>query len=300
MLHYNPEVILSMLDLITESELEVFHYYMEIPEKLMDDEFFSYQNRWKWVMLELFGDFVYDFMNIDVNVNLLKKLLGGNPYRLSTGWLMFLDAFSHPGPHNAVHSVATSSKFALKRLPPKLPRVTMSPPTQTWKKETIPSSEVEPLHENSLEIPLQLANSSSYYQNRDTTDDLASMDISFDPFNCNADGESISAIKSLVDDLNYLVDNAISNILSSFLSEKNRFTFLKFGPVKSGPAVSIGPFYELLLDHDNPDHGGLLDAFMHDEILKFLFNTYFRGNCFQGLEPGAASLLEGLFARIRE
>lgn len=64
--------------------------------------------------------------------------------------------------------------------------------------------------------------------------------------------------------------------------------------------ASMKPYYGLLLDHGNPGQSYLLDVFMHDEVLKFLFNTYFQGNYFYGLDSDVTSLFEGSFARIRE
>ncbi|KDR73022.1 hypothetical protein GALMADRAFT_252430 [Galerina marginata CBS 339.88] len=130
---------------------------------------------------------------------------------------------------------------------------------------------------------------------------MSNLENVLDPFNQNSDKLSISEIKNSVEQLNYAIDNTISNILEQFTTRKNRFKDLELGSAVLTPEEDpMKRVYDLLLDErlSDKDKCLILDASMHDKVCKLVFNSHFRGGCFYGLDATTAGIFEKVHDRV--
>ena len=129
-----------------------------------------------------------------------------------------------------------------------------------------------------------------------------------DQFSWNADQMSENRLIEELQNLNYLIENAVLQAMNVVLSKKFKDTRSeKIHQMSLETLHSLGPMREIymqLISVDDPPNVAkqdlLAESLLRNQIFQLLFEAFFTGHFFCGISEPTRTVLESSFEFIRE
>ncbi|KDR73024.1 hypothetical protein GALMADRAFT_252432 [Galerina marginata CBS 339.88] len=204
-------------------------------------------------------------------------------------------------------------KKELKGDSPHFPRKSGARKTRLQQDATVPTSRASERSE--VDTPISTSSSGAlcmfeadgFLGSRNTSRACSPVNAILDPFNCSADILSEASMVASLEELNYIIDNMISNMCHRFNSKMRERRFKRRPSLNNGLDLSeVGPMervYLLLLPsgvHENPDRDLMLDALLHDKMCTLIHEAFFDGETIYGVDPQTRDILEELYSNIHK